>query len=106
MFDSPYNNEDDDGDEWKKPTPNDNPRNEMDFQNSVVVNTYSNIPFDQQQWKITESESMRVDTKHKDTYFSLVLGERPYLEVYKCGAYGELLMPPERIFDLGSYFNK
>ena len=93
------------GEEWKRAGKADNPRNEMDYENSVICNTHSNIPFDQQNWTINNGESMRVDVKHKNTYFSLVLGERPYIEVYKLDQFGGLLMPPDRIFDLGTYFN-
>lgn len=94
-----------DGDEWKHSAA-ENPRNGEDFPNKVVVNVHSNIPWSLDQWKINENESMRTDILHRGTYFSFVMGERPYVEIYSTDQFGNLETPPERIFDLGPYFNE
>lgn len=92
------------GEEWKD-TPEENPRNQQDFTAKVIVNTHSQVPFHYDNWTITNQEPQRVDIFHKGTHFSLVLGARPYIEVYKTDKYGQLILPPERIFDIGPYFN-
>lgn len=93
------------GEEWKHSAAENN-KNNIDMQSKIIVNSHSQVPFLYDNWKITENESMRVDIFHKNTHFSLVLGERPYLEVYRCDNFGQLILPPERIFDLGPYFNE
>lgn len=99
-------NDNSEGEEWKFSDNTENPKNKMDYENKVIVNTYSNIPFSQDTWKIGESEKMRVDCLHKNTYFSIVLGDRPFIEIYSTDQYGNLKNPPERIFDLGPYFTR
>ncbi len=100
-----FKDDDDDGEDWKKPTPEDNPRNSDDFPNKVILNVHSNIPWSMDQWKVVDKEQMRADIFHKGTYFSFVMAERPYVEIFQTDQYGNLVLPPDRVFDLGPYFN-
>ncbi len=108
MQEWPYKDEDedDDGDGWKTPAPEDNPRNELDYQKKIIVNNYTRTPYTVDNWTIIESENQRVDTYFCGTYFSLVLGEKPYIEIFRTNPYGDLVLPPEKIIELGEYFNK
>lgn len=96
----------DEGEEWKRAGKADNPRNEMDFGSKIVVNSHTKVPFSVDDWKVSENENQRIDIFHKGTYISIVLGEKIYCEIFKTDCYEQILLPPEKVIELGDYFNK
>ncbi len=94
-----------DPDEWKyqkEPLG----KNDMDYTFSLTVNSHTKTPFLVNNWKINGDEAERVDICVRGTYFSLVLGDKPYLEIFKTDEFSQLLLPPEKVIELGEYFNK
>lgn len=82
-------NEEDGADDWKfRPEPVE--KNKMDFGSKIVVNSYAEVPFALNSWKIRKEEPQRVDIFHKNTYFSFVMGEKPFVEIFGADEYGQL----------------
>lgn len=79
----------DEADDWKKETPPSN-KNNFDYGSKIVVNAHTKVPFALDNWLITNDDQQRVDVFHKNTYFSFVLGEKPYIEIYSTDQYGQL----------------
>lgn len=89
----------DGADDWKTTPPD---KNKLDFRSKIIVNSYSDVPFLYDNWKIRKEEAKRVDIFHRGTHFSLVLGESPYIEIYATNQYGDLT-DLNKVVELGEY---
>lgn len=97
--------DDDEGDEWKRAKPEDNPKNMKDYDKKIIINNHSDAPWHMDQWIVRESEPMRTDIYFKNTYFSFVLDDKPRVEIFNTDQFGQI-KDLKRTIPLGEYFTR